>query len=775
MDASDDNTGIFNDVTKESENSFETSNIETEGTINREGSHQKLLEVSEKANVDEAASDRKLENLDTNAGLDDETTNKGIAIQEVESLQRDQTSSRRLEPEADKNIIESSQQNMLLESKLAGSAIENRPEHNNDALKDSLARTYPSTEPGALKHNAKPEGGVEPLKHDHNSPPVSDQVEALEPALDAPAVGRPNVVSSSLGSSPKQQVDSGEATPRFTAKQLKVVSENIETENSPPAKTINVLAPPSQTQQPNHFSQQHLREPVYVDSEYDSLARAAVDASSTAQLLVEFRRGADNSHVNRMVEGSYSRLLLSANYLSEPALYNTFYGEAPAFGLIPRGSLYSRSEGTHAPGRYMPSEYGMSQDRSRTRNGSSLRDKYTYPGSARGTNNSPLSHKSKMRETSRATSGGSEHISQTHRKSATPHMGREEALLDSEVYQLLNKTKTNQLRDPRHARVEGDTDHIYYNHKSKGFFVPHRPPGDALLLQYNHLYDFGDGTRMMPLQRRGDKSYVRYRLNPHAKPPRTYAESKGSSWRYYNNPNPNSTDFDSQKSPCIEQRTSSRVYSKPSPRGESTASSLRTARALDVQRLHISQFRNAPSIEEVMGQHPDTMGRLGTESNAAISRGRLHPEELPAGVQDQIQAAASVGHEGGMAASKPSSAASVGPQHVGDAVGRRNSLPSKGGSGQRYAFTDRPADGLFRFAVGQGPTRFPALQQPPTLAPPPTRQGATWRNDSKGNPVAVLNNTELPRVGATKGRAHTNGGEKAYFVSRLRTRPTTRQ
>ncbi|CCW66805.1 unnamed protein product [Phytomonas sp. Hart1] len=619
--------------------------------------------------------------------------------------------------------------------------------------------------------NATPEGRFNSAgspKRDNNVSLTREPLNVEKLVSGFPVEAQGDTESSLTSTDLNTQSDSKNLDTRPISRQLEAVSVRINAANHDQLNTKQTSEFQKQVPQQINLAQPIPDDSSHADSEYDYLSRAAIEASNRGELLVEFRRGADNSHVNRMVEGSYSRFLTSANYMSKPTLFSSFYGETPAYGLVPRKSFYSKNEESNTPSRHTAFECSIHHDRFNTQNGSARSNKNMRSGSLNIPNNSHLTHKSRSQSTRKTHRRCIGNVPYAYRD-VSPILRRDKALLGSDVYQSLCKTQTRLRQSPLGTRAGGDPDHIYYNHKSKGFFVPHQPPGDSLLLQYNHLYDYGDGTRMKPICQDGENTLKKFRLNPHAKPPCTYAESKGSSWRYYNITDSKNDKSKSQRRSLTNTKNFGRGNLTFSPRNIPYVSSLRTAKALDVQKLHVSPFQNAPSIEEVMMQNPDTVNRLSEEVHKAINQGRLHPKELPQRIGDQILTTTDARCIGEAALKPPSRSNSRRSKYAATYAGNVSSaqtLSSRGNGDQRCAFTDRPADGLLRFVVGQGSTRFPTLQ------PPRTPNSSIWMNESKGNLATALNNTELPQVGAMNDHVHTNGDKKPYSVSRLHMHPT---
>lgn len=316
------------------------------------------------------------------------------------------------------------------------------------------------------------------------------------------------------------------------------------------------------------------------DRSYD-LSQRGESSGLVGQLLpAVFRRGADNSHINRMTQGSYSRYLMSCDAIPKNSFVRSFYGELPIPGFLPfRGE---RSSNADAQVPWKSPRWGSSR---RERNNQPGR----YPGDTLST----------------AVAGG-----------LPGSMRREAGMLPEKYHNELRAQRFRRRRDPQHGVDPTLTDQYYYQQKSKAFYVPQEQNPNAAMLQYNHLYDFGDGSRF-----KSNEPPVR---NPTALPPKTYGQQKAAT----------------KVSPYLPaDRSSATLYEgQGDPMQKGSSSSLRTAKAVDAQKLHTSQFRQTRSIEDVIASDPNFVSRSAAGVRSAVASGKMDWSELPNRLQGVMSA-----------------------------------------------------------------------------------------------------------------------------------------
>lgn len=341
---------------------------------------------------------------------------------------------------------------------------------------------------------------------------------------------------------------------------------------------------------------------------YD-LSQPDESAALSGQMLPAiFRRGGDNSHINRMLQGSYSRYISSCGMLSPNAFIGSFYRELPVPGLLPFRGEQSAEIDTRIPQQLPP---WRASSACRQRNNRPGR----YPGDTLSTAVAGALHGARQREA---------------------------AMLAENNHNELRAQRIRRRRDPQHCVDPTFTDQYYYQQKSKASYVPRDQNPNALMLQYNHLYDFGDGSRF--------KSHGAPVRNPTALPPKTYEEQKAGTVIPPHPP---------------MDRAPARLYEGLSDATQKTSSSsLRTAKAVDSQKLHPSQFRQAHSIEDVIASDPTFVMRSAAGVRSAVASGKMDWSELP----NRLQGVMSAEHH----RNDPSQ--SVQKRHASE--GEENALPS---------------------------------------------------------------------------------------------------
>ncbi|GET86935.1 hypothetical protein, conserved [Leishmania tarentolae] len=391
---------------------------------------------------------------------------------------------------------------------------------------------------------------------------------------------------------------------------------------------------------------------MYGLPEVERIAIASASLTPNNALVV-FRRGHENSHVNRMEIGSYSRYLLSTDYMSPPVLEDTFHGTKSTVGTVPRNTLTRFNRG-NISGADVNNNNNIAP-RARSARHQSPIAAASVASSAHHIQKSPRSAFSASRPTMSDSFGGT--------AASSTNLRREIDMLGDAHLPVLNTLRQQRRRDPRHGKsTEEQRDYVYYNHRSKGFYVPHDPPADTVMLQYNHLYSFGDGTRFAPVQpplsresgsANAPGATTEHRRNPHAAPPRTFAETRGYAFP-----------FTASQRQCTYGGTayqrgrvagSTRAMSRPSrpasrpqradmPRG---STSLRTAKAVDLGRLHCTQRSHQRTIEEVMADQPQRYlcdagglrGALVRDIERDLEDGKLQWGEVPPAMQKAMVSA----------------------------------------------------------------------------------------------------------------------------------------
>ncbi|ESL11721.1 hypothetical protein TRSC58_00522 [Trypanosoma rangeli SC58] len=199
-------------------------------------------------------------------------------------------------------------------------------------------------------------------------------------------------------------------------------------------------------------------------------------------------------------------------------------------------------------------------------------------------------------------------------------LGREEAVMGRELYLQLCYERKMRRRDPRHGFPKGGDDYIYYNHRSKGCYIPRKANVEALTLTYNHMFDFSDGSRFL--------------CNDDAEPPR---------------PNPSvvnlhTGEFKSLKKTDMKKLAESAFlkegYSIPGHRlpltspGRSKYSAAKTisvdlARSLRVSDLRIKPFQRRVNIEDVIAKDGRRVAKVMDGVSSVVAKGKVKLNDVP--------------------------------------------------------------------------------------------------------------------------------------------------
>lgn len=456
-------------------------------------------------------------------------------------------------------------------------------------------------------------------------------------------------------------------------------------------------------------------------------AAAAVSQGSVSavagvgDMLVDFCRGADNSHTNRMVEGSYSRYLMTTDELPEPYLLESFHGTLPLTGTVPAAMYYSATQPKSASQRPVSPAPSSSS--------------YRANGAERLVHSTSASRRSRRRDQSSMmmmmTDGSARPTTaQTSFAATMPNtLRRERELLDDATLGELctQRERRRLLRRPLRSRPDvTERDYQYYNTKSKGYFIPPPLPDDALLLQYDHLYDFGNGTRfanqsaMDVVDGDGTQNgrslvYSVARANPGAAPPRTIGEWKrGTARATARQQSVNAATASSRVAPQTWSASPSQRRREDIQNGGGGGASLRSARAIDVGKLHCSQFRRTRTLEETLAERasrmPATSALTGSAVHAAVQEGKLNHHDIA----PQLGQIAMAEEEGGGAEAMPTRSLPPLPQNASASRGNGHSraqrrVPAGPGAVRATLFTDRVSHPMLSAMGGRADVNAPAL------------------------------------------------------------------
>ena len=549
---------------------------------------------------------------------------------------------------------------------------ESAPAPRADAQKERKRTAAASGAVSAAEKPATSKSGAE-TKHASEAPPRQEQ-EAVVPTGE-PAAATPNrspampatamtehkkrvafthpasASARSVPPSPQQQPSPSSSSQACHTTSASVGASRPVLSASP--QRVDLSPPGSLAADPGHAANTDATE-AYTCAEAERIAAAAA-ALTPNTVLCLFRRGGDNSHTNRMEVGSYSRYLLSTDHMPAMVLSETFHGEQPTLGTAPRNTVKPLVEETED----VEAEAEASAERP--------------PNGTHGNTESRLRFSSSSMTNAAAAApvtGSAEAAQMSTTWNNTAGSGtlkREVVMLDAATFAGLDEVRQRRRHDPRKGQPgQPQLDYVYYNHKSKGYYVPHDPSPETVMLEYNHMYSFGDGTRFAPLTTSPTHSQQQqreaeadgkgtYRCNPHAAPPRTFAESRGCVFALTasQRQQPRSKSSSSQHSAIYAPKRVSEAGAAQQQRWPQRTDirngtrSLRTAKAIDLNRLHRTQCPRPRTIEEVLAdQHRNYLYSGGApqplvqDIRRDVSSGKLNWEEVPASLQTALTAAA---------------------------------------------------------------------------------------------------------------------------------------
>ncbi|KAF5222642.1 hypothetical protein ECC02_004219 [Trypanosoma cruzi] len=201
---------------------------------------------------------------------------------------------------------------------------------------------------------------------------------------------------------------------------------------------------------------------------------------------------------------------------------------------------------------------------------------------------------------------------------------REKYLTNRELYLQLCYEQQMRRRDPRNGLDRKGEDYVYYNHRSKGCYIPRDPPKDTLFLTYNHIFEYTDGSRF---KRVGDAETPR--PNP------SMLETRTGSL--------NSLKRVSQKELAMTAFTKE-GYSIPDhslfpsspgrPRSQNSRTiSVDLARSLHVSDLRIQPFRKHVIIEDVISKNSQRVSKVMDGVSSVVAKGKVNWNDVPANLR----------------------------------------------------------------------------------------------------------------------------------------------
>ncbi|KAH8611441.1 hypothetical protein ERJ75_000998500 [Trypanosoma vivax] len=196
---------------------------------------------------------------------------------------------------------------------------------------------------------------------------------------------------------------------------------------------------------------------------------------------------------------------------------------------------------------------------------------------------------------------------------------REEEVMETEVFKQLCFERQSRRHHPSRGLDKKHRTFVYYNHLSKGHFVPHEVNEGDITLTYNHMYYYGDGSRF---RRSGDSAL---RTNPSVlekgttrfRPPvrRSTKAMKPvvGACRETSAHGPNATG--------LSQHTSRRSETR-------RTASVNVARSLQVSDLRAKPFEKRITIEEVIASDVGCVERSREGISSVVGKGKVPWSEV---------------------------------------------------------------------------------------------------------------------------------------------------
>ncbi|KAH9600158.1 hypothetical protein LSM04_005048 [Trypanosoma melophagium] len=205
-----------------------------------------------------------------------------------------------------------------------------------------------------------------------------------------------------------------------------------------------------------------------------------------------------------------------------------------------------------------------------------------------------------------------------HAGSLSSTLRREQEVMDRKTYLMLCLERQYRRHDPMRGFDRTKQDYVYYNHRSKGCYIPMEKRNDIAVLTYNHMFDYGDGSRFQ----RDDGGKAR--ANPCVVDP-----LKGTF---------KSLTRGSRKSNNIYSKWSSDKASTPRydifdssphrPKSPRTVS-VDLARSLQVSDLRIKPFRKRIVVEDVIATDARSISKSLDGISSVVARGKVLWGDVP--------------------------------------------------------------------------------------------------------------------------------------------------
>ncbi|EKF37619.1 hypothetical protein MOQ_002185 [Trypanosoma cruzi marinkellei] len=334
---------------------------------------------------------------------------------------------------------------------------------------------------------------------------------------------------------------------------------------------------------------------------------------------------------------------------------------------------------------------------------------------------------------------------------------REKYLTHPDLYLQLCFEQQMRRHDPRNGMDRKGEDYVYYNHRSKGCYIPRDPPKDTLFLTYNHIAEYTDGSRF---KRVGDAESPR--PNP------SMVEMRTGSIHSLKRVNKKELAMTAFTKEGYSIPTHSLFPTSPGrPKSQNSRTiSVDLARSLHVSDLRIQPFRKHVIIEDVISKNSQRVSKVMEGVGSVVAKGKVNWNEIPTNLRralsdEQIRHAATLESEMASAqttgyrmdatgsrryvadVSSPPSSLWVRDERV-----RPSSTVQQDSKRQQVAFTDHADRVLLGFAENiRSPVLMNSDGRPPCQLMSIPEENIKPENRVEGiaGPDSVHNTPQLPR------------------------------
>ncbi|ORC86112.1 uncharacterized protein TM35_000301520 [Trypanosoma theileri] len=204
-----------------------------------------------------------------------------------------------------------------------------------------------------------------------------------------------------------------------------------------------------------------------------------------------------------------------------------------------------------------------------------------------------------------------------HVGSMSTTLRREQEVMDRETYLMLCMERQFRRHDPMRGFDRTKQDYVYYNHRSKGCYIPVEKPKDTAILTYNHMFDFGDGSRFQ--RNDGGKASANPAVIDSLKG--TFKSlTKGSQKTLL-----------SSKWSGGKASTDRNVIPRSSPQRPKSPRtvSVDLARSLQVADIRIKPFRKRIIVEDVIAADARSIAKSLDSIGSVVAQGKVMWEDVP--------------------------------------------------------------------------------------------------------------------------------------------------